>query len=242
MGYSVELDVYQGPLDLLLKLIHENQVDIYDIPIAVITDQYLASIQEVVDVDLEVMADFLVMAATLISIKSRMLVPRPRPGVIEDEESEDPRRELVAQLLEYRQIKELAQQLEQQWEGSAPRVFYRDDPSLEPEIQLRVSVSQLCRIFQTVWGPKKDEEPSISILQGEINIYEKMQEIEDLLQNRRGGLVFQKIIENAENRREALVLFLGLLELIKLGRVRAKQSDPFGAIKIYRIWSQSDVG
>ncbi|NLV15899.1 MAG: segregation/condensation protein A [Syntrophomonadaceae bacterium] len=242
MGYSVELDVYQGPLDLLLKLIHQNQVDIYDIPIAVITDQYLASIQEVLDVDLEVVADFLVMAATLISIKSRMLVPRPRPGIIEDEEGDDPRHELVAKLLEYRNFKELAEQLEQQWEESMPRVFYRDDPSLEPEIQLRVSLSQLHKTFQAVWGLKKDEKPNVSIPQGDISIYEKMQEIEDILQERRGGLAFQKIIENTGNRREALVLFLGLLELIKMGRVRAKQDGPFGVINIYKIWSRSDVG
>ena len=113
MGYSVKLDNYEGPLDLLLKLIEQNRVDIYDIPIASITDQYLAALETMAEVDLEVLADFLLMAATLINIKTRLLLPRPQ---VEEtgEDEEDPRHDLVNRLVEYRNFKAMARVLEQE--------------------------------------------------------------------------------------------------------------------------------
>jgi segregation and condensation protein A len=241
VSYSVRLQIYEGPLDLLLKLIEQNQLDIYDIPIATITEQYLASIEELVKVDLDVLADFLLLAATLIKIKTRMLLPRPR--VMEpDEVEEDPRQELVNRLVEYKNFKSIAQDLEQKYDGLLPRVYFREEDELEPEIELRATLQQLVRSFRAVWLQKEDLEPPVKIPEGDVDIHEKIQRIEECLNGRSRGLTLQDLFADVVNRREALVLFMALLELVKRGRVRAVQNEPFGPISIFNLWSQQDVG
>jgi len=241
VSYSVKLEIYEGPLDLLLKLIEQNQIDIYDIPIATITEQYLASLEELVEVDLDVLADFLLMAATLIRIKTRLLLPRPR---VEDtmEEEEDPRQELVNRLVEYRNFKVLAQALEQRYEGVLPRVYYREPQELEPQIEVHVTLTQLARSFRTVWLQREDTDIPVKIPEGDVDIHEQMQVIEQSISKHRRGLKLQDLFASAVSRREVLVLFMALLELIRLGRVKAVQTEPFGAISISKTWSHKNVG
>lgn len=241
MSYSVKLEIYEGPLDLLLKLIEQNRVDIYDIPIAAITEQYLASLEDLVEVDLEILADFLLLAATLINIKTRLLLPRPRVEETTEEE-EDPRQELVNRLVEYKRIKVLAATLEQKYEGALPRVYFREEQELEPEIELRATLAQLARSFRTVWLQKEDTEPSVKIPEGDVDIHEKMQIIEQGLSGHKRGLTLQDLFVDVVSRREALVFFLALLELVRQRRVKAVQAEPFGPISIFKSWSQSDVG
>lgn len=236
MSYSVNLEVYEGPLDLLLKLIDQNQVDIYDIPIAKITDQYLEQLSIMVEVDLDVMADFLVMAATLIRIKTKMLVPRHGADYdLEDEDEIDPREELVKKLVEYRKFKMLAGDLQQKYEGSTPRVYFRDDAELVPEVEIRASLNQLLNAFKTVWEQKEDDTEYYEIPQGDIDIGEKMEEILERLAAAKRGLVLQDLFLGAVSRREALALFMALLELMRQNLVRASQMEMLGPIKIVRV-------
>lgn len=239
MGYSVKLDNYEGPLDLLLKLIEQNQVDIYDIPIASITDQYLAALETMDEVDLDLLADFLLMAATLINIKTRLLLPRPR---VEEtgEDEEDPRHDLVNRLVEYRNFKALARMLEQKYEGRLPRVYFREPWEQEPQRELHATLPQLVQAFKSVWFQKDDTEIPVRIPEGDIDINEKMQVIEESCRKRR-HLTLQELFAGATSRREALVLFLALLELIRLGRVTAVQSEPFGVISIMKTRSRQNA-
>ncbi len=241
MDYAVNLDAFQGPLDLLLMLIKQNQVDIYDIPIALITEQYLESMQDVVELDLELMADFMVMAATLISIKSRMLLPRSVSSPISDEGDEDPREELVRQLVEYQRCKDSAGHLEARLQSAEPRVYYREDPNIEPDFELKVSLRQLARVFQTLWMEYQRDEPQVEIPQGDISIHEKMKQIADFIGRGSGRRFLHQIFDLAASRREALVLFLALLELIKQGRVWAAQAEPFSPIQIGGTGSRRHV-
>ncbi|NLW45124.1 MAG: segregation/condensation protein A [Syntrophomonadaceae bacterium] len=239
MGYSVKLDNYEGPLDLLLKLIEQNRVDIYDIPIASITDQYLAALETMAEVDLEVLADFLLMAATLINIKTRLLLPRPQVEQSAEDE-EDPRHDLVNRLVEYRNFKALARMLEQRYEGSVPRVYFREPWDLEPQKEVRATLAQLVQAFRNVWDQKEEPEIPVRLPEGDIDIHEKMQVIEESCRKRR-HLTLQELFAGAASRREALVLFLALLELIRLGRVTAIQPEPFGVISIMRTRSPQDA-
>ncbi len=241
MSYSVKLEIYEGPLDLLLKLIEQNRVDIYDIPIATITDQYLDSLEELAEVDLELLADFLLVAATLINIKTRMLLPRPRVDETMEEE-EDPRQDLVNRLVEYRSFKALAQALEQRYEGVLPRVYFRDPQELEPQVELHATLAQLVRSFRNVWIEREETEIPVKIPEGDVDIREQMQVIEEWCSKRRRGLKLQDLFVGAVSRREALVLFMALLELIRQGRVRAAQDEPFGPILISKTWSRENVG
>ncbi len=242
MSYSVKLEIYEGPLALLLKLIEQNKVDIYDIPIATITEQYLASLEEMVEVDLEVSADFLLLAATLINIKTRLLLPRPRVEE-ETEEEEDPRQELVNRLVEYKNFKALATVLEQRFEGSVPRIYFRKGQELEPNYELKATVAQLVRSFRVVWMQKENPEKiPVRIPEGDIDINEKMQIIEQVLEGNEHGLTLQDFFVDVINQREALVLFIALLELVRQRRVKAAQAEPFGPISIFKLRSQPDAG
>lgn len=241
MSYSVKLEIYEGPLDLLLKLIEQNEIDIYDIPIATITDQYLASLKELAEVDLDVLADFLLMAATLVNIKTRLLLPRRRAEETMEEE-EDPRQELVNRLVEYRNFKALAQVLEQRYEGVLPRVYFREPQEVGPQIEVHATLSQLVSSFRTVWLQREDTDIPVKIPEGDVDIHEQMQVIEQSCSKRRRGLKMQDLFAGAASRREVLVLFMALLELIRQGRVRAVQTEPFGPISISKTWRQQDAG
>jgi len=228
--YRVNLDIFAGPLDLLLYLVRKEEVDIYDIPLAKITDQYLAYVDILKHFDIDLAGDFLVMAATLMEIKSAMLLPRAEPEEIAGEETGDPRAELIRQLLEYKKFKDAANLLnaaaEQQKEryGRPASLVDRLTPEAEPELDMdQVSVWDLLEAFDTVCkaigtttytGHITDETP--------IDLYEI--EILHRLQTD-GPITFARVFESRPNRLVMVGLFLAMLELIRDKLIWAEQGQ-----------------
>lgn len=228
--YQVNLDVFQGPLDLLLYLIRKKKIDIHDIPIATITREYLAYLDQKERINLEREAEFLLVAALLIYIKSQMLLPRERP--LEDEE--DPRQVLVNRLLEYQKIKAACAILRQKEEDELPK-WRRDIPPpkfLSEEFDLtEVSLFNLAEAFFILM--KKKEKENIQIIRGkEYSMEEKMNEIINFLKDNQ-YLDFIEYFENQTTIEEALVSFFCLLELIKARVVYAIQETLFQTIKVW---------
>ncbi|HWP95801.1 MAG TPA: segregation/condensation protein A [Syntrophomonadaceae bacterium] len=230
MSYVVDLDAFHGPLDLLLYLIEKNQVDIYDIPIALLSDQFIAHLDGR-EGDLDTIGDFLVMASYLLQLKARMLLPSL---VEEDEEQEiDPREELIQRLEEYKRYKEAAEYLISRQDGTIKRVYYRNSGNAEESEVLAADLSMLIRAYQTVLGRMEQEEPVLSIPQEDINVQEKMDEIVQTLARRGSNLRFSELFLTTMRRRELLGLFLALLELVRLQKVEAVQENKFSDIKLY---------
>lgn len=243
MPYLVDVEAFHGPLDLLLYLIDMNQVDIYDIPVAKITDQYLAYLEATGDFDLERLSDFLIMASYLLHLKSRMLLPR-RDGTSELEEGEetDPREELVKRLLEYRKFKQAAEFLLERDQGQTPRIYYREPQELECREELQADVHTLLRAYRNLLEDLRVQNSNLFELPGDdINVEEKMEEIESILSSHPTGVVFQDLFRGALTRREALALFLALLELIRRQRVKAIQLQGFAQIKIFSMGGSANV-
>lgn len=231
---NIKLDMFEGPLDLLLHLIQKAEVDIYEIPIAKITKQYLDVLYEAKELVLELTSDFLVMAATLIAIKSRMLLP-PAPEC-EKEEGEwpDPRHELVEKLLEYKRYKMISEMLREREEDRS-RVYSRlpmdltqfpvkeiQDTGLSPEVLLRALLS----LAQS----KKPLDPIRNIQREEISIVSCIGEICGRLQS--GRVRFSQLFPGIVTRERIITTFLALLELIKQQRVLCRQHNLFGDITI----------
>jgi segregation and condensation protein A len=231
MSINVQLEVYEGPLDLLLHLIKKNEVGITDISISTITEQYLATLELMGSLNLDVAGEFLVMAATLIHIKSRMLLPLEE-GDEDEEEEGDPRDELVRRLLEYQRYKEAALELEGR-EVLYRDVFVRSSESRRKmeagEIE-RVSLFDLLSAFRRVL--ERFPEEGVHVVKVEkISVQEKMNLLLDCLR-RSTRVVFQTIFEGVSSRMEIVVTFLALLELIKIRAIRATQEDRVGPIMI----------
>jgi len=234
-GYRVHLERFDGPLDLLLHLIKRDEIDIYDIPIAHITDQYLASIEEIerLDLDLDRAGDFLLMAATLMRIKARMLVPRDEDQE-EDEEEIDPREELMRRLLEYQEFKRIAEVLrgrEDEWR----EIFFRPG-SLRPvpesgdDEDLGVSLVDLFRAFRQLLDQLEEERP-LAMISEEYSVDERMDFIRESCAESGEGVPFHRLFERS-SRAMMIATFLGLLELIRLREIVADQVDRFGEIWI----------
>ena len=232
MSYKVQLDVFEGPLDLLLYLVKKEELDIYDIPITRITEQYLETLSLMEIMDLEVAGDFLVMAATLMQIKSRMLLP-PDPAGIETEEA-DPREELVRRLVEYMAFKEIAQDLKGR-EGKRSDVFSRleVEPERGPgdEAFFEASLFDLMSAFQGILSGLS-QDSAHEVYKDEFSVAEKIHEISSRLL-REPFLKFSHLFRSAKNKVEGITIFLALLELIRLKKVRAYQSERFGEIEIF---------
>jgi segregation and condensation protein A len=240
MGASVplvDLEAFSGPLDLLLFLIKQEEVDVRDIPIARICDRYLEELERMKRLDLEAAGDFLVMASTLLLIKSRMLLPSALPD--EDEEWEDPRLELVQQLLEYRRIRETAGLLEEM-RREAGRRHAREVPDPE-ELEIEasteelplaeVSVGELFVAFQRVMRDVSLRSPR-TIVYDETPIHVHAADLLGRIRTR-GSVGFLEALGGPEADRALLIgSFLALLELVRQGRVVAEQSEPFGEIRI----------
>lgn len=232
MDYEVKLDSFEGPLDLLLHLIKKNEVDITDIPISLITEQYLDSIDMMQMLDLDVAGEFILMAATLMHIKSKLLLP---PDEVEDGEEDegDPREELVRRLLEYRKYKEAAQNLEGKDRldrDSFLRGFFEDmeddDEEAIPDIGLFDLVEALKEVLKAVSEARVHEvhlEP--------LSVKEKMTLVRERLK-KEGSVTFQSLFEKDATRGDVIATFLGLLELIKEKTVKAFQGETFGIIRI----------
>lgn len=232
MSYKVQLDVFEGPLDLLLYLIKKEELNIYDIPITRITEQYLETLGLMQIMDLEVAGDFLVMAATLMQIKSQMLLPSDSAGVETDEA--DPRAELVRRLIEYMAFKEVARSLkerESKKNGLFSRLGVEPERTAEDEAFFEASLFDLMSAFKAILiGLSQDS--SHEIMQDEFSVAEKSEEIISRLL-KEPVLKFSLLFRSAKNKIEVITIFLALLELIRLKKVRAHQSEHFGEIELF---------
>jgi segregation and condensation protein A len=232
--YAIKLDIFEGPLDLLLYLIKKNEVDIYNIPIALVTEQYLEYLKIIKELNLDLAGEYLVMASTLIHIKSRMLLPPPEEP---EEEEEDPRAELVRQLLEHKTFKEVAENL-----GSRPLlerdVFTRaailpeemKEPTGEEEL-VEVSVFELIEAFHRIVS-QMDKKELMEIDLEKLSLADIINEVMDRLTVTK-NLNFEDLLGGRKDRRRIIYTFLALLELIKLRMVKAYQTSIFGVIRIF---------
>ncbi len=233
MTYKIRLEVFEGPLDLLLYLIKRDELNVYDIPITKITEQYLEHLNLMELLDLDVAGEFLVMAATLMQIKSKMLLP-PDP-VVEEGEEADPRAELVRRLLEYKTFKDAAEGL-RGFESKRSGVFTRfgvepelgGDDSPFFEVSLFDLISALSKVLKSL--PK---ETFHQIIKDEFTVAEKVHEIFHRLV-KEPTLYFSTLFKSAKNRFEVITIFLALLELIRMKEVAIHQGRHFGEIEITR--------
>lgn len=237
--YRIKLESFEGPLDLLLHLIRKNEVDIYDIPISTITKQYLDYVKLMKDLNLEVAGEFLVMASTLIQIKSKMLLP-PQEDEESEEEAEDPRAELVRRLLEYQKYKDAAQVLGGR-ELLGREVFARTFPSPElagvevEEAPLDLELYHLIDAFQKVLA-RIPSESFHEVGEDTISINDRIAQILELLLDR--DLVeFDELFEGEITRDYVVVTFLAVLELCKMRTLKVLQKERYGA-----IWIMPSVG
>lgn len=243
MGIPVKLQVFEGPLDLLLHLIEKNKVNIYDIPIVEITDQYMEYIHAMEREDLNIMSEFMVMAATLISIKCRMLLPRE---VNEEGEEEDPREELVRQLLEYKMYKYMSYELRDRMAAAARNVYklptipeevlaYRE-PVDTTDLLSGLTLKKLNTIFQSVIRRQEDKVDPIrskfgKIEKEEVSLPDKMEEVREYARVHR-HFCFRDLLSRQASKVQVIVTFLAILELMKMGIIHISQRYIFDEIEI----------
>jgi segregation and condensation protein A len=239
MDYEIQLDVFQGPLDLLLHLIEENEIDIYNIPIALITDQYLGYIHTIQLLNLEMVGDFLVMAATLMQIKAKMLLPQTSVSEDENPEDEDPRLELAHKLIEYKKIKEASISL-QALEVQQLKIYTRTggefaDLKVVPDTDplKNLSIWDLMDAFKAVLD-SLDIKPIAAVPKEEISIRQRMTEIFDLLIQEK-TIFFKAVFQNLKTKIALITCFLAVLELIRLHKISACQDEVFGEIALILI-------
>lgn len=244
MELNVKLQVFEGPLDLLLYLLEKNKVNIYDIPIVEITNQYMEYIAEMKRQDLNVVSEFLVMAATLIDIKSRMLLPK-NPDAVEAEE-EDPRAELVRQLLEYKMYKCMAGKLRDR-QQDAGKVMYKaptipkevlayEEPVNLEELMADVTLAKLNEIYKSIIKKQTDKIDPVrskfgKIEKEEVSLEDKMTELLNFAKGHR-QFSFRGILEKQAGKVEVIVTFLAILELMKTGEISIMQEHLFDDIQI----------
>ncbi len=236
--YQVRLEQFEGPLDLLLHLIKKNEINIYDIPIALITGQYLEYLSLMKSLNLAVAGDFLVMAATLVQIKAKMLLPN-EGGDGDDDEGPDPREELVRRLLEYKQFEEAAAHLdgrEQIW-----REIFAKKPmpaSPAPAQTLPLEQVTLFDLVDALHGllVRMPDKQLLGIVPEELTVRDRMNAILEQLEGK-DSVTFLSLFEGRPYRLLAIVTFLGLLELIRIRVIRVFQAEAFGAILVTRGYS-----
>lgn len=243
MGIDIKLNTFEGPLDLLLHLIEKNKFNIFDIPIVEITEQYLEHLSDMKDNNLNVMSDFLVMAANLISIKSKLLLP---VELDDDLEEEDPRAELVKRLLEYKMYKYASYELKDM-EIGARRSIYKG-PTIPNDIKEfkeiidpkdiigDITLAKLNDIFQQIIKRQVDKIDPIrskfgTIQKEEIRIEDRMEDIRNGIRGLR-GIRFKTLLSHKQGKLNIIVTFLAILELMKVGYILIKQEDVFGDIII----------
>lgn len=241
---NVKLESYEGPFDVLFRLIEKNKIDIYDIPISQLTDQYMEFIQSMETDDMDSMSEFIVMAAALLEIKSKMLLPKEEK---EDKEEEDPREELVRRLLEYKRFKKAAEILHEKDKTAGTSFFKEADKTILSEIKDIVpkdineilngaDLNMLYAAFEEVLKRREDKRDKIrsgfnSVKKAVFSINDKISYITDLLivNNR---LSFKDIFRTDTTRAEVVVTFLAMLELIKIRKINVKQDSVFDEIII----------
>lgn len=243
MAISVKLQVFEGPLDLLLHLIDKNKIDIYDIPIVVITEQYLDYIRQMETEDMNVMSEFLVMAATLLDIKCKMLLPKE---VNEEGQEEDPRAELVAKLLEYKMYKYMSFELRDRQVDAGKILFkqatlpkevaeYRQPVNYE-ELVGDMTLGKLHEIFKSMMRRQEDKIDPIrstfgKIEKDEVNMDEKILYVEAMIREHK-RFSFRRLLESQCSKMEIIVTFLVILEMMKMGKIDIIQEHIFDDIII----------
>lgn len=254
MGIPVRLEVFEGPLDLLLYLIDKNKLDIYDIPIVLITEQYMEYMKAMQTRDMDVMSEFLVMAATLVRIKSKMLLPKDE----DKEEEEDPRQELVERLLEYKMYKYMSYELKDR-QFDAQRVLfkgatipeeikdYKEEVNVE-ELMADVTLARLQEIFQAVMKKQVEKLDPIrsefgKIEKEEVTLSDRMVYIQQfaIRKGKNGVFSFRDLLESQSTKVETIVTFLGILELMKIGVIQIKQEALFDDIFIAYTGKEADL-
>ena len=252
MELKVKLQVFEGPLDLLLHLLEKNKVSIYDIPIVEITNQYIEYINEMKRQDLNVVSEFLVMAATLLDIKSRMLLPKEE----QEEEEQDPRAELVQKLLEYKMYKCMSVELKDM-ELFADRVFYKA-PTIPKEVEKYerpvdldellgdLTLSKLKRIFESVMRRQQDKIDPVrstfgTIHKEPVSLEEKIDSLLEYARSHR-KFSFRGMLDGQSDRTEVVVAFLAILELMKLGKIHLTQENLFDDMYIEALEPEEEAG
>lgn len=246
MELSVKLPVFEGPLDLLLHLIDKNKIDIYDIPIVMITDQYLDYVRQIPQEDLNLMSEFMVMAATLLDIKCRMLLPREKAG---DEDDGDPRADLVAQLLEYKMYKYMSYELKDRMAdaelmmyhtGGLPREVAEYRAPVDTEhLTDGLTLQRLHEIFRDVLKRQENKRDPIRsnfgrIEKEEISLPDKMSYVRAYAKKHE-YFTFRALLQSQRSRTQVVVTFLAILELMRSGGIRLTQEEAFGEIYIETV-------
>ena len=234
---KIKTQAFEGPLDLLVHLIKRNQMNVYDIQISVITKQYLEYLDLMQELNLDVASEFLVMAATLIHIKSKMLLPRPETAAGDPSDEEDPRDALVRRLIEHQQFKAAAEMLHEretvrsaQWTRAEGRLAEIAGEAPEPELE--VDLFSLMSAFKNVLARAK-QRPQV-VLPGEhLSIEQRIEQLLARLSTTE-ACGFEELFDDVASRAELVVTFLALLEMIRLKAIRVYQTGPFGDIRIYR--------
>jgi segregation and condensation protein A len=238
IDYAIKLDIFEGPLDLLLYLIKKNEIDLYNIPIALITKQYLQYLHIIKSLNLDLAGEYLVMASTLIHIKSKMLLPVPEEIYDEDKEEEDPRSELVHQLLEYQTFKKAAAALDGRpllerdvFTRSAPIDDQVDKPEAEDEEELlEIDIFELLEAFHRLVN-RLDKKELLEIDLEKMSLTDTINEVMERV-TREKSLTFEELLGERFDRRSIVYTFLAILELMKMKMVKAYQTSAFGLIRI----------
>ena len=253
MALSIRLDNFEGPFDLLCHLLDENQADIYDIPIAEITRQYLEYLNEMSSLDLDIASEFLVLAATLLAIKTKMLLPVSRPvsdeefpeGYYEDEE--DPRSELVRQILEYKKYRELAESFSALAEEKSRRMLRPNEEEFfvslynEDELYKGFSLEELGAAMDRIMERISRRDIIHRVHRENITVDDQIRLIEMKLASSPKGLRFHSLYSDDCDRVRIIVLFLALLEMIRRDRVRVLQKSNYGEIMLFPVESVKKI-
>jgi segregation and condensation protein A len=242
-AYPVKLDVFEGPLDLLLHLIKQHEINVYDIPISLITQQYLEYLSLMQEMQLDVAGEFLVMAATLIHIKSRMLLPRPAPE--QEDAEEDPRAELVRRLIEHERFKRAADLLHEH-ETVRSAQFHRPDERVTgiadvapEERELEVDLFSLMTAFRAVIERAR-QRPTMPLPVEYISIEARIDQLLSRLSEHE-AMGFEELFDDVAGRAHLVVTFLALLEMVRLKLVRVIQQGIFGPIRVYKRARPTDA-
>lgn len=232
-NYSVELDIFHGPLDLLLYLIRKDEIDIYDIPIARVTQQYMQYIEVMKTLNLELAGEYVLMAATLIRIKAKLLLPRDEMGGDEP----DPREELVAALLEYKKFKEAGNILREK-RILEERVYVPPPPGGGNGSRQKVVLLNTATIFDMLTAFKEvieraAQERLYEVNPEQVTMEERVERILEMMAERE-SLTFEELFEDMPQKMIAILTFLAILELVRLRRIAVRQSLPFSELRVYR--------
>ncbi len=229
--YKIKVQDFEGPLDLLISLIEKDKIDIYDIPIVAVTEQYISYINSMQEYDLNIASEFLLMAAVLLQIKSKMLLPK-MPGENEGEEEADPRQMLVEMLLEYQKVKARAGKLRLAMEKGL--LSYTRRPMVLPKLRKKIKPMSLEDLLKALGSLVAEEDITTQIIaRQEFHVHDKMEEIVELLHTHKNAISFVEALDLADNRSEKIAAFLAVLELLRLKRISIRQKEAFAPIYLF---------